>query len=177
MRLTRRVLLEKKWDSAPDALGRTLPPEGGGTMVGPTSVACVGEAVYVLDRSNRRVAVYDTSGRMISSVALPGKAFGDLVVDPAAGSVLLIDQMQEIMYNVSGPQATELTAVPLKEFSLGSMFGYAEETGTSYVHSDELDGDLPLLFRAGPWSPTSARSRPSPRCEGITRRPTRRTSC
>lgn len=68
MRLVRKVLLEKSWNSGPDALGLTVPRSADGAIrdgsfVRPNAVALAGDSIYVLDSSGNRLAVYDQGGR------------------------------------------------------------------------------------------------------------------
>ncbi len=130
MHLIRKVLLDKKWNSDSDALGQTAPraDDGSvrdGSIVGPNSVAFAGDSIYVLDSSRNRLAGYDVTGRMISSVALPGTSYGDLVVDPSDSSLFVIDHLHDAIYKVHGGEVSKIGSVPLKEnISLGLKFGY-----------------------------------------------------
>jgi hypothetical protein len=150
MQLTRKVLLEKTWNSAPDALGLTVPRDTDGSIregsfVGPGAIAFAGDSIYVLDSSGNRLAVYDRAGNMVSSIALPGTSYGDLVLSPTDSSLFVVDHLNDAILKVSGSDVSGVGSVSLKEFSLGLKFGYDEASRTLYVHDFEFDRDIPLI--------------------------------
>jgi hypothetical protein len=158
MHLTKKVLLEKHWNSEPAALGRFVPRNKDGTnegaVLGPTSVACIGDSIYVFDNndpSKRRLAVYDKNGGMISSVSLPGGlSWADLVVDSSDSSLFVIDHALSKIYKVRDGEVTETSQVSLRDFSLGMRFGYDESSGTLYVRDREQNRDIPILVNGEP---------------------------
>jgi hypothetical protein len=158
MQLVQSVLLERAWNSTPDGLGRLIPRArdgsiGEGVVLGPTAVAYANDLVYVFDnaeRGRKRLVAYDASGRMISSVPLPGgESWGDLVVNPADSSVFVIDHLVDKIYEVQGDIVTELGPICLRDFPVGLKFGYDEDSGTLYVHDYER-GDVPLITAGEP---------------------------
>jgi DNA-binding beta-propeller fold protein YncE len=149
---TKKVLLDKPWNGEPDALGRFDPVEG--ATLGPTSVACIGDTLYVFDNNDpgkRRLAVYDPNGRMSSSVPLPGGlSWADLVVDTSDSSLFVIDHALNKIYKIQGGKVSETGKVSLRDFSLGMRFGYDEASGTLYVRDREQNGDIPILINGQP---------------------------
>jgi hypothetical protein len=151
-------LLGKNWNSGPDALGRFTPlGEDGrneGAILGPTSVACIGDSVYVFDNNDsarRRLAVYDADGRMISSVPLPGGlSWADLVVDSSDSSLFVIDHPLNKIYKVRDGQVSDMGQILLGDFSLGMRFGYDEESKTLYVRDREQNADIPVFINGQP---------------------------
>jgi hypothetical protein len=156
--LTKKVLLERKWNSAPDAFGRFVPTNKDGTkegaVLGPTSVACIGDSIYVFDNNDsgkRRLAVYDANGRMISSVSLPGGlSWADLVVDSSDSSLFVIDHALNKIYKVRSGEISESGQVSLRDFSLGMRFGFDESSSTLYVRDREQNADIPILINGQP---------------------------
>jgi hypothetical protein len=156
--LTKKVLLEKPWNSAPEALGRFVPKSEDGTkeglILGPTSVACIGDSIYVFDNNDpgrRRLAVYDANGRMRSSISLPGGlSWADLVVDSSDSSLFVIDHALNQIYKVRNGELNQTGPVSLKDFSLGMRFGYDKGSGTLYVRDRERNEDVPILINNQP---------------------------
>src|SRR4030095_13330715 len=82
MRLIKKVLVSKKWNTGPDSFGLDKPPAGKeGATVGPAAVTYFNGKLYLLDNPNKRILCYDQSGNLLSSVELPNTVATDLSVD------------------------------------------------------------------------------------------------
>lgn len=148
MRLTRKVLVSKKWNSADDAFGRNEPPPGEeGGAFGPSSIACAKDAIYVLDTVHNRVLGYDKDGHAISLANLPTSGLvSDLVVDPSDSSLLVVDHFHDNIYKVKGNEATLLKSVPMKEdITYGSRFSYDASSATLLAYDFDKGGDVAVL--------------------------------
>jgi hypothetical protein len=143
MRLTKKVLTTKKWNSGEDSFGLDKPPAGQqGATVGPAAVAYLQGKIYVLDNANKRILGYDQAGSLVSSVALPNSVATDLSVEASGSSLVLFDHLNNRVYKVEGNELTLLGSVPLKEgYPLGTKFAYdaaSNTLSTQEVHQDGL---------------------------------------
>ena len=143
MRLTKKVLVSKKWNSGPDAFGLDKPPAGKeGATVGPAAVTYFDGKLYVLDNPNKRILAYDPAGNLLSSIDLPNNVATDLSVDASGSSLILIDHMNDSVYKINGNELVLLSSLPLKEnFPLGTKFSYdpaSDTLSTEEVHQDGL---------------------------------------
>ncbi len=153
MRLTKKVLVSKKWNSGSDSFGLDKPPAGKeGATIGPAAVTYFDGKLYVLDNPNKRIVAYDTAGNLLSSIALPNNVATDLSVDASGTSLILIDHMHDKVYRVDGSELTLLSSLPLKEnFPLGTKFSYdpvSNTLSTQEVHQDglaDIDGNNLVL--------------------------------
>ncbi len=153
MRLTRKVLVSKKWNNGPDSFGLDTPPPGKeGATIGPAAVTYFQGKLYVLDNPNKRILAYDEAGNLLSSINLPNNVATDLSVDASGTALILIDHMHDKVYRVDGNQLTLLSSVPLKEnFPLGTKFSYdpaSDTLSTQEVHQDglaDIDGNNLIL--------------------------------
>ncbi len=151
--LTQKVLLEKQWNDGPAAFGRFTPKghdgSNEGAILGPTSVACLGNFIYVFDNNDpnkRRLAVYDANGALASSLSLPGGlSWADLVVDLSDSSLFVVDHARDNLYKIRDGEIHELHTGSLRDVALGMRFGYDEDSKTLYVRDRERQQDIPIL--------------------------------
>ena len=148
MELKQKVLVSKKWNSGADSFGLNK-PEGGqeGDAIGPASVLCVKDTIYVLDNVHNRIIAYDKEGNVLSTAQLPSGGLAvDLVFNPTDSSLFVIDQYQDKIHLVKGNEVTTLDAVPLREsLVVGARFGYDAATGTLWAQDMENGGEVPVL--------------------------------
>lgn len=156
MRLTTKVLVDKKWNDGSEAFSRELGNQA--ATIGPHAVVYANGNSYVLDTIARRIVGYDKDGKQISSVSLPMELASDLIPSPTDSSLILIDHRHESIYKVDGNEVTQLGYVrEMKEYPLHTKFGYDPTQNRLFEENysgtvDNVDGKLVLDQKSDkPW--------------------------
>ena len=156
MKLARKELVRKEWNSSPEAFHRSKELEGGSD--GPAAVAYVKDRIYVLDRVGERMLSYDKDGKMLSEVALPTASGQDLVVNPKDSSLIMVDQLHNKIYKVDGNEVSLLGTAELNpKYPFGMKFDWNPETEELMVQdplltpgsADLQDGQIMVSLKGG----------------------------
>jgi hypothetical protein len=144
--ISRKVLVNKKWNSGPDAFGMKGPDKGEeGGIWGPASVASINGELYVMDNVHGRLLRYDKDGHMLGLVPLSNPSIcGDLVPNPTDNSLWVIDSDFNTIYKVKGGEVVATHSVPTRNLTDRLLWGYDAATDTVFC-TDPEKGDLPIL--------------------------------
>lgn len=153
MQLKARTLVEKAWNSGPDALGLFI-PKGEGPASGPSGVLYHRGRLHVIDGVNKRMLVYDMEGNCVDAITLPSPTASDLMIDASDDSLMMIDHIADNIYKIKDGQVTLLgTASVKKDFPFRTKFEYdaktkeVVESSASHI-ADVANGNL-VIKRPG----------------------------
>ncbi len=86
----REVVFKTAWGSGPAELGRIIPQEA--SPEGPMSFVIDSSGnIFVLDQLNKRVQVYDETGKHIKTIPIPAVTFSDIAIGES-GNLFLLDR-------------------------------------------------------------------------------------
>lgn len=128
------ILVEKEWNSDDGAFG--LYKSTNGPPLGPAAIAGHDGRIYVLDSVKNRVLGFTPDGDTFTTIPVPTSGASDLIVDPSNGSILVVSQLEDKVYEFQNGQLKETRSVSLKEnFEYPAKFSYDCRAKTLYARN------------------------------------------
>ena len=160
MKLEKKELVRKEWNSGPDAFSN-LPSKQSGA-IGPNAVVYSKDKIYVLDNVGSRIMTYDLEGKLLSSIPLPTSTGQDLFPNPSGdGSLILVDRMGNKIYRINGSEVSLIGTADLRtSTAYGIKFDMDPKTGELLVQDSEdpqdqgrdiKDGKALVRLKNGQW--------------------------
>jgi sugar lactone lactonase YvrE len=155
-------LVTLRYGTGPGELGLIRLPEL--PPVGPESFALANDgSVLIADAANERISVFSPDGTYRRTLAVPGLALGDVIVD-AQGRVFAYDQMRRTLHQFDA-DGTPRAELPLNPNDIDTR-GYFHVVGDAVYFADAAARDvLVAVLRDGALAPP-APDRPR-RVEGV----------
>jgi len=121
--LRQNVPVQSEWNSDDAAFGLLQPADG--PPLGPAAIATDNGILYVLDSVKSRVLGFTKDGDLATTIAVPTSHASDLVIDPTDGSVIVISQLEDKVYEFQGGQLKNSRSVSMRDnFEYPAKFSF-----------------------------------------------------